>query len=104
MESNVELTNKQKAKLKSIAQNLNAIVRVGDKGVTPTVIDSMIEALRARELVKFSVAHSDRNVRKELIIELAEASDAILVNIIGKTALLFKVNPENPIISETLLK
>lgn len=100
----MELTNKQKAKLKSIAQNLNAIVRVGDKGVTPTVIDSMIEALRARELVKFSVAHSDRNVRKELIIELAEASDAILVNIIGKTALLFKVNPENPIISETLLK
>ncbi len=100
----MELTNKQKAKLKSIAQHLDSIVRIGDKGVTPTVISSMNEALKARELVKFSVSHSDRNIRKELIIELAEASDAILVNTIGKTALLFKVNPENPIISEKLLK
>ena len=100
----MELTNKQKAKLKSMAQHLGAIVRIGDKGVTPTVISSMNEALKARELVKFSVAHSDRNVRKELIKELAEASDAILVNIIGKTALLFKVNPKNPIISEKLFK
>ena len=98
----MELTNKQKAKLKSMAQHLNAIVRIGDKGVTPTVINSMNEALKARELVKFSVAHSDRNVRKELILELAEASDAILVNIIGKTALLFKVNPDNPVVSKTL--
>ena len=98
----MELTNKQKAKLKSMAQHLDAIVRIGDKGVTPTVVSSMNEALKARELVKFSVAHSDRNVRKELIKELAKASDAILVNIIGKTALLFKVNPENPIISKTL--
>ena len=102
MESPMELTNKQKAKLKSMAQHLDAIVRIGDKGVTPTVVSSMNEALKARELVKFSVAHSDRNVRKELIKELAKASDAILVNIIGKTALLFKVNPENPIISKTL--
>ncbi len=102
MENNMELANKQKAKLKSMAQHLNAIVRIGDKGVTPTVINSMNEALKARELVKLSVAHSDRNVRKELIRELAEASDAILVNIIGKTALLFKVNPDNPVVSKTL--
>jgi len=96
------LTNKQKAKLKSMAQHLDAIVRIGDKGVTPTVITSMEEALKARELVKISVAHPDRNVRKELIKELAKASDAILVNIIGKTGLLFKVNPENPIVSKDL--
>ncbi len=102
MENNMELTNKQKAKLKSMAQHLKAIVRIGDKGVTQTVVSSMNEALKARELVKFSVAHSDRNVRKEMIKELAETSDAILVNIIGKTALLFKVNPENPIISDKL--
>lgn len=99
----MELTNKQKAKLKSMAQHLNAIVKIGDKGVTQTVIGSMNEALKARELVKFSVAHSDRNVRKEMMAELAKATEAILVNIIGKTGLLFKVNPDNPIISKDLL-
>ncbi|MCD4796435.1 MAG: YhbY family RNA-binding protein [Candidatus Cloacimonetes bacterium] len=98
----MDLTNKQKAKLKSMAQELDAIVKIGDKGITPTVIGSMNEALKARELVKFSVSHPDRNVRKEIMHELAKASDAILVNIIGKTALLFKVNPENPIISNKL--
>jgi len=98
----MELTNKQKAKLKAIAQHLDAIVKIGDKGVTQTVINSMAEALVARELVKFSVAHSDRKVRKVMMIELAEATDAILVNIIGKTGLLFRVNPDNPILSEKL--
>ena len=98
----MELTNKQKAKLKSMAQHLDAIVKIGDKGITPAVIESMSEALKARELVKFSVAYSDRKVRKEMMVELAEATGAILVNIIGKTGLLFKVNSENPIISKTL--
>jgi len=98
----MELNNKQKAKLKAIAQHLDAIVKIGDKGITQTVISSMEEALVARELVKFSVAHSDRKVRKEMMIELARATDSILVNIIGKTGLLFKVNPENKIISEKL--
>jgi len=98
----MELTNKQKAKLKSIAQHLDAIVKIGEKGITPNVVSSVNEALKARELVKFSVAHSDRKVRKEMMIELAKATEAILVNIIGKTGLLFKVNPENPIISKTL--
>lgn len=98
----MELTNKQKAKLKAIAQHLDAIVKIGDKGVTENVISSMKEALIARELVKFSVAHSDRKVRKEMMIELAQATEAILVNIIGKTGLLFKINPDNPIISEKL--
>ncbi|MBT3756697.1 MAG: YhbY family RNA-binding protein [Candidatus Cloacimonetes bacterium] len=100
----MKLTNKQKAKMKSMAQLLDAIVKIGDKGVTQTVISSMNEALIARELVKFSVAHSDRKIRKEMMAELAEATDAILVNIIGKTGLLFKINPDNPIISEELLK
>jgi RNA-binding protein len=102
MENNMELTNKQKAKLKAIAQHLDAIVKIGNKGVTQAVISSMNEALITKELVKFSVANSDRKVRKEMMIELAEATDAILVNIIGKTGLLFKVNPENPVISEKL--
>lgn len=98
----MELTSKQKADLKSLAQHLDTIVKIGDKGVTPSVIRSLDEALTARELVKISVAHPDRNTRKELIEELAEANAATIVNIIGKTALLFKTNPDNPVISKKL--
>ncbi len=98
----MNLTSKQKADLKALAQHLDAIVKIGDKGVTPAVIRSLDEALKARELVKISISHPDRNVRKELITELAEASAATVVNIIGKTALLFKSNPDNPVVSKKL--
>lgn len=98
----MKLTSKQKADLKSLAQNLDVIIKIGNKGVTPAVIRSLDEALKARELVKISVAHPDRNIRKELINELAEACAATIVNIIGKTALLYKSNPDNPVISKKL--
>lgn len=98
----MKLTSKQKADLKALAQHLNAIIKIGNKGVTPAVIRSLDEALKARELVKISVVHPDRDVRKELIGELAEASAATIVNIIGKTALLYKSNPDNPVISKKL--
>jgi len=98
----MELNNKQKAKLKAMAQTMDVIVKVGDKGVTDNVIESLKEALKARELVKISVAHSDRKVRKQMILELTEACDATLVNIIGKTGLIFKTNWEEPIISNKL--
>jgi len=98
----MELKGKQKAYLKSIGQRLEVIVRVGDKGVTDNVIASLNEALDARELVKISIQHPDRNYRKECITELAEATEAQIVNRIGKTALLFRINPDKPVLSQKI--
>ena len=98
----MELKGKQKAYLKSIGQKFEVLLRVGDKGVTPSVIASLNEVLEARELVKISIQNPDRVYRKECITELAGKTDSVIVNIIGKTALLFKVNPEKPIISKKL--
>lgn len=98
----MELKGKQKAKLKAIGQRLEVIVRVGDKGITENVIASLDEALTARELVKISVQNPDRVYRKECISELAQATDSLIINIIGKTALLFRVNSEQPIYSNNL--
>ncbi|MCF7857722.1 MAG: YhbY family RNA-binding protein [Candidatus Cloacimonetes bacterium] len=98
----MELTNKQRSKLKAIAQNMDVVVKVGNKGITQNVINSLQEALEARELIKISIAHQDREVRKETALQLAEASDSTLVNMIGKTALLFKINWKSPIISKEI--
>ncbi|MCF7794704.1 MAG: YhbY family RNA-binding protein [Candidatus Cloacimonetes bacterium] len=98
----MNLTGKQKAKLKSIGQTQKVMVQIGDKGVTENVIRSLDEALEAHELIKISVQHPHRDIRKEMIAELAEKSESQIVNIIGKTALLFKENPEKPVISEKL--
>lgn len=98
----MELTTKQKAKLKAIGQTLKVIVQVGDKGVTDSVVNSLIEALEAHELIKISIQHPQRDIRKEMIAELAEKAEAQIVNIIGKTALLFKENSQKPVISGKL--
>ena len=98
----MELKGKQKAKLKSLGQTLEVIVRVGDKGITDNVIASLDEVLTARELVKVSIQNPDRVYRKECIAQLAEATDSLIVNIIGKTALLFRVNEEQPVISKLI--
>jgi len=75
----MELKGKQKAHLKSIGQTMEVIVIVGGKGVTSSVIASLNEALEARELVKISIQHPDRNYRKECIVELAEKTDSEIV-------------------------
>ncbi len=98
----MELNSKQKAYLRSLGQTMKVVVTVGDKGVSKSVIDSTNEVLEVRELIKISISHPDRNYRKEAIVELAVATESVIVNTIGKTALLFKENPENPVVSKKL--
>ena len=98
----MKLKSKQKAYLKSLGQTMDVVVKVGDRGVSTNVIASANEALVARELIKVSITSPDRNYRKEAIAELARETESMIVNTIGKTALLFKVNPENPTVSKKL--
>jgi RNA-binding protein len=98
----MELIGKQKAILKAIGHELNVVVKIGDKGVSEGVIASTNEVLEVRELIKISVSYPDRVYRKEAFAELAKATGAQIVNTIGKTALLFKENPENPTVSKKL--
>jgi RNA-binding protein len=98
----MELTSKQKADLKGIGNGLDDIVKVGDNGVTQNVVKSLEEALTARELVKISVNSRDRDYRKKAIEELVLQTGAKLVSIKGKTALIFRENPENRQISDKL--
>ena len=98
----MELTGKQKAKLKSRGQTQKVMAQVGEKGITQSVINSTMEALDAHELIKISIQHDHREIRKELLAELAEKTGSQIINTIGKTALLFKENPEKPVISNKL--
>lgn len=49
------LTSKQRAYLKSIANNLDSIFQIGKNGVTPELRDAVDKALEARELIKLNV-------------------------------------------------
>ena len=49
------MTTKQRAYLKSLAMNMSPILSLGKNSVTPEFVNSVSEALKARELIKVNV-------------------------------------------------
>lgn len=84
------LTGKQKQYLKSTAVDFSAVVQIGKKGITDNVINSVTEALAARELIKVKInQNSAENIRKAAKL-LLEESGCEIVQIIGRNCILFK--------------
>jgi RNA-binding protein len=88
------LSGKEKAALRAEAHHLGAVVHVGKEGVTPTLVQSLDDALRTRELVKIQLGRSVDEKAKELAHELADTVTAEVIQVIGKTITLYRPNPE----------
>jgi RNA-binding protein len=87
---------KQRAELRAEAHHLQATVHVGHQGLTPAVINSLDDALRTRELVKVQLARTVDVKAKEAAEALAIATQSHIVQVIGKTATLYRENPDLP--------
>ena len=90
------LTGKDRAALRAEAHHLTPLVHVGQHGLSPTVIRSLDDALRTHELVKVQLGRNTDVSAKDAAAELAAATDAIVIQVIGKTATLYRENPELP--------
>jgi RNA-binding protein len=88
------VNGRERAELRAEAHHLNPTVHVGQHGLTPTLIGSLDDALRTRELVKVKLGNKDDVKPKDAANALALATDAAVVQVIGKTATLFRENPE----------
>ena len=84
------LTGKQKSFLKAQAHDMQPIVQVGKSLVTETVIDTVVKALEARELIKISVLQNCNAEPKEVADMLAEHTDAQVVQVIGRVIVLYR--------------
>ena len=90
------LTGKDRAALRAEAHHLTPLVHVGQHGLSPTVIRSLDDALRTHELVKVPLGRNTDVSATGAAAELAAATDAIVIQVIGKTATLYRENPELP--------
>lgn len=88
----MSLSSKQRAALRGEAHHLTAVVHVGQHGLTPSVRTTVDDAIRTHELVKIQFT-KNANVRQSAN-ELAQALGADVVQVIGRTATLFRENPE----------
>lgn len=91
------LTSKQRAFLRSKANQMETILQVGKSGVGETLIKQVDEALTARELIKMRVLENSLLTAKEAAVELAQQTDADVVQVIGTRFVLFRRNEKKPI-------
>lgn len=90
----MSITTKQQRWLKGKAHHLKPVVTIGQHGLTDAVLREIEIALDAHELVKLKIAGSDRDERDALIQEIADRSNASLIQRIGNTATVFRRNPD----------
>ncbi|HEX4682528.1 MAG TPA: YhbY family RNA-binding protein [Gemmatimonadaceae bacterium] len=88
------LSSKERAALRGEAHHLTASVHIGQHGLTETVRQSLDDALRTHELVKIQFGRNASADVKDAATELAQAMTADIVQVIGKTATLYRENPE----------
>jgi RNA-binding protein len=88
-ESSSTLTGAQKRALKSRAQLLEAVIRIGQSGVTDALLQSLDNALSQHELVKVRFADF-KEERKTLAPQLAERTSSALIQQVGNVAVFFR--------------
>jgi RNA-binding protein len=88
------LTGKERAALRAECNALKATVHVGAAGLSPSLVNSLDDALRTRELVKVQLGKPVEQTAREAANLLAERTGAEVIQCIGKTATLYRENPE----------
>lgn len=84
------LSGKQKRHLRSLAVTMQSYVQIGKDGLSENVIETVHVALEAHELVKISVLKNCDDNFKELAFDLASATSSEIVQLIGRTIVLFR--------------
>ncbi|MBE6883768.1 MAG: YhbY family RNA-binding protein [Ruminococcaceae bacterium] len=92
------LTSKQRAKLRSMANNFEVLYQVGKSGIVDTIVKQTEDALEARELIKLSVLENSPYTAREAADELAERTGADVVQVIGKRFVLYRRSTKKPVI------
>ena len=96
------LNSKQRAYLKSVASNLEPAFQVGKGGVSKEQAEGISQYLKAHELIKIKVLDNSLYSANEAAQEIAELTDSEIVIVIGSKAVLYKRNPEKPVVSSNL--
>ena len=67
----MELTSKQRAQLRGIANTIDTIVIIGKDGITENLVKQADDALEAREIIKCKVLENSMLTAREACDELS---------------------------------
>jgi RNA-binding protein len=93
-----ELNGKQRRYLRAMAHGASPIVHLGKAGVTEALLGAVNQALLDHELIKVRVLEECPVDRKEAAALMSDALKAELVQVLGRSVLLYRKHPEEPTI------
>ena len=91
------LTGKQKRELRKMAHHLNPIFQVGKDGVSENMLEGIEDALIKHELMKVKVLDTCEEDTRVVALKISEYTKAEVVQIIGRTIVLYLYNKEGSI-------
>ena len=89
-----KLTGRQLHYLRGVGHHLKPLVMLGREGISVNVITAANAVLDAHELIKVRIGNGCPLEREEAVAAIAVATGAEVVQILGKTFLLFRENPD----------
>ena len=90
------MTGKQRRHLRALGHHLDPVVQVGKEGPTEGLLGALDAALLQHELVKLRLGEQAAGDRHAIAASLAESAGAELVQVLGRTILLYRPHPEEP--------
>lgn len=84
------MTSKQRSHLRSMASTMKPVMQVGKEGIGEKLVESLSDALEARELIKINLLPSSGDDGFALAEELAKLLRAELVTVIGRKAIFYR--------------
>ena len=86
----MELTSKQRAQLRGLANGIDTILHVGKEGIGDNLAKQADDALEARELIKGRVLENSMLTAREAAEALAQATRSEVVQVIGTKFVLYR--------------
>ena len=93
----MELTSKQRAQLRGLANTMDTILHIGKDGIGENLVKQADDALEARELIKGKVLENNIDYDARLAAqELAKATRSEVVQVIGTKFVLYRESHSKP--------
>ena len=86
----MELTSRQRAQLRGLANGIDTILIVGKEGIGDSLVKEADDALEARELIKGRVLDNSLLSPREAAEELAPRTRSEIVQVIGTKFVLYR--------------
>lgn len=90
------LTGKQRAFLRSMANNMEVIFQIGKNGIEDSLVKQIDDALEARELIKINVLENSGVTPREASDILCEKLGCEGIQAIGKKLVIYRRSKNKP--------